>query len=106
MVLTSEGVRQVVRKPTPCDDSGMDNAALVAVGTVVLGALLGGVIQATNAWRDRNREGRAAAQVVWDALTEALRASSTPLLEPSSPVFIDLSGYTAVWAQERKALAR
>src|ERR1700730_7634981 len=77
-----------------------------AIAVLIVGAVLGGVIQALNAMLDRNREGRAAALVVGDALTEALIRNHAPESNPARPVIVDFSAYAAVWEMERKALAR
>jgi hypothetical protein len=77
-----------------------------AIGVVILAAILGGVIQATIAMLDRNREARAAALVVGDALTEALLQNHAPQMHPGRPVIVDYSAYAAVWETERKVLAR
>ena len=58
-----------------------------AVAVVVLGAVLGGAIQTVRAWQDR-REGRAAALVVFDALSEALGKTHEPQSHPMRPVVV------------------
>ena len=77
-----------------------------ALAVVVIGAILGGVVQAVFAARDRKREARAAALIVGDALTEALMRNHEPQRNPFRPVFIDYGAYGVVWDTERKALAR
>jgi len=77
-----------------------------ALAIVVIGAILGGVVQAAFAARDRKREARAAALIVGDALTEALMRNHEPQRNPFQPVFIDYGAYGVVWDTERKALAR
>lgn len=84
----------------------MDQAATVAVGTVLLGAILSGTRRAATAWRDRNREGRAAALVILVALREALIKTHAPHLHPVRPVVVPFASYAGVWQSERKALAR
>jgi len=77
----------------------------VAIGAVIIGALLGGVVQAIFAARDRKRQARAAALIIGDALTDALILNHKPQTNPFKPVFIDYAAYSTVWETERKALA-
>jgi hypothetical protein len=77
-----------------------------AVAIVILAAILGGVIQASNAALDRKREGRAAALVIGDALNEALERNFEPQRNPFRPVLVDHAAYAVAWETERKALAR
>lgn len=77
-----------------------------AIAVVVLGAIFGGLIQVASAWSDRDREGRAAALVVYDVLSEALGKAHEPQLHPTQPVVVDFLAYTSTWEIERKALAR
>jgi hypothetical protein len=90
-----------------------------ALAVVILGAVLGGVIQTLNAARDRKREGRAAAIVIAAALAEAhgiLQRAQTAhatddalsLTEtgPGNLPVRELSAHLGVWEAERKSLAR
>jgi hypothetical protein len=84
---------------------GRKRSVSVAIAAVIIGALLGGVVQAIFAARDRKREARAAALIVGDALTDALILNHGSQATPFRPVFIDYAAYGAVWETERKALA-
>lgn len=77
-----------------------------AAAIVILGAVLGGVVNWALAERDRRAQGRAAARVVGEELTSALLRHHAPQQRPFSPVFIDYGAYAVVWESERKALAR
>ena len=85
---------------------------MTAVAIVVVGALLGGVIQTLNAAVDRQREGRAAARVVGTTLAEALVSlkgvspAGGQQRRRSQQVVADYATYLAVWESERTALAR
>jgi hypothetical protein len=85
----------------------MSSAASLAVGTIILGALLGGVVNAAFASLDRRRERRAAALVVYDALVDALARTHGAAQESlMKPVVIPFEAYAKVWETERKSLAR
>ena len=84
----------------------MDSATAIALVTLVLGAVLGGAVQAVVAWQDRGREARAAALLVGNALGDALERTHEPHLHPVRPVVIAFESYVQVWESERKALAR
>lgn len=83
----------------------MDQAAAIAIGTLILGAVLGGAVQAITAWLGRRREGRAAALVIGGALTDALERTHEPQMHPVHPVVIAFDGYIKTWDAERKPLA-
>lgn len=84
----------------------MDQAATIAISTVLLGAIFGGTMRVITAWLERRREGRAAALVIYDALKEALEKLHEPHMHPIRPVLIAFDTYISVWDVERKALAR
>jgi hypothetical protein len=85
----------------------MSSAASLAIGTIILGALLGGVVNATFASLDRRRERRAAALVVYDALVDALARTQGAAQESlMKPVVIPFEAYAKIWETERKPLAR
>lgn len=77
-----------------------------AVAVVVLGGVLGGIVQWLLGERNRRVEGRTSARVVGDVLTSALIRNHKPQMQPFKPIFIDYGAYAVLWETERKALAR
>lgn len=78
--------------------------ALVGFVGVIAGVVSSGGIQAFLGWRDRKRDARVAAAMIFADLAIAYRALE-PLLDGDPPNAVHLERYLERWQEERRTLA-